>query len=192
MMKHLSGLLLVLALSSCTTTAPALPESSVLVPLQTVFDPSEVAFINELGSNTIKGSAFMRQQGGGEVGCAGNAVYLIPQGASSIERAGRANASMFVFDKTSSSGYGSAIANRKMPAPPGDAYRSHQRETICDIDGKFEFQNVAAGSYLVVTRVTWTVDYSTQGGTWMVPVTFAGSNKTKSVVVNTLLPPKRS
>ena len=165
--------------------APALPESSVLVPLQTVFDPSEVAFINELGSNTIKGSAFIRQKGGGEVGCAGNAVYLIPQGAHSIEHAG------FVFDETSSSGYRS-IANRKMPVPPGDAYRSHQRETICDIDGKFEFQNVAAGSYLVVTRVTWTVDYSTQGGTWMIPVTFAGSNKTKSVVLNTLAPPKRS
>ena len=185
MMKRLSGLLLILALPSCTTMAPALPESSVLVPLQTVFDPSEVAFINELGSNTIKGSAFIRQQGGGEVGCAGNAVYLIPQGAQSIEHAG------FVFDETSSSGYRS-IANRKMPVPPGDAYHSHQRETICDIDGKFEFQNVAAGSYLVVTRVTWTVDYSTQGGTWMIPVTFAGSNKTKSVVVNTLAPPRRS
>ena len=185
MMKRLSGLLLILALSSCTTMAPALPESSVLVPLQTVFDPSEVAFINELGSNTIKGSAFIRQQGGGEVGCAGNAVYLIPQGAQSIEHAG------FVFDETPSSGYRS-IANRKMPVPPGDAYHSHQRETICDIDGKFEFQNVAAGSYLVVTRVTWTVDYSTQGGTWMIPVTFAGSDKTKSVVVNTLAPPRRS
>ena len=88
-----------------------------------------------------------------------------------------------IYGETSSSGYRSAIADRKMPVPPVDAYRSHQRETICDIDGKFEFQNVAAGSYFVVTRVTWTISYSTQGGSLMVPITFSGRDELKSIVL---------
>ena len=177
MKKLLSGPLLIFVLSSCMTGAPVLPELPAFVPLQTVFDPSEVAFINELGSNTIRGSAFIRQQGGGVVSCAGNEVYLVPRGAHSIERMD------IVYGETSSPGFRLAIADRKMPEPPVDAYRSYQRETNCDIDGKFEFQNVAPGAYFVMTHVTWTVRYSTQGGALMVPVTFAGSDELKNVVL---------
>ena len=69
------------------------------VPLPTTFDPSEVMFINELGTNRVKGSAFVRQQGSGLVGRAGNEVYLVPRGAYSTERMG------IIYGKTSDAGF---------------------------------------------------------------------------------------
>ena len=172
-------LLIMFALSSCTTATPILPVPAATVPMRTTFDPSEVAFFNETGTNSVKGSAFIRQQGGGVVSCAGNEVYLIPQGTYSTERMG------IIYGKTSSAGFNLAgWRGRQMPVPPVDAYRSHQRETTCDIDGKFEFRNIAAGSYFVVTRVTWTISHSTQGGSLMAPITFADNNEVKSVVLS--------
>ena len=171
-------LLIMFALSSCTTATPILPVPAATVPMRTTFDPSEVAFFNETGTNSVKGSAFIRQQGGGVVSCAGNEVYLIPQGTYSTERMG------IIYGKTSSAGFNSARGGRQMPVPPVDAYRSHQRETTCDIDGKFEFRNIAAGSFFIITRVTWTISHSTQGGSLMAPITFADNNEVKSVVLS--------
>ena len=175
-------LLLAPALASCTAVPPVQPVAAVEpAPLRTTFDPSEVAFIHEQGTNTITGSAFVRQRGGGVVHCAGNPVSLIPKGAYSAERIG------IIYGTTSASGYSPAMGTGRgtEPVPPVDAYRSHQRHAICDIDGKFGFQDVATGSYFVVTSVTWTVgSYSTEGGSLMVPVTFTGNDEEQNVVLS--------
>lgn len=168
-----------LALVSCAT--PTL----IPIQLQTAFDPSEVAFINEQGTNAVKGSAFIRQQGGGVVTCAGNEVRLVPKGAYSVERMG------IVYGTVTGLGFNRLFDDGRlfvevdgdvMPPPPED-YLRHSRGTTCDVDGKFEFSNVAVGSYFVTTHVTWTVGYASQGGSLMVPVDFTGSDEVKSVIL---------
>ena len=42
------------------------------------FNTEESAYILEEGSFSIQGSAFLRQRGGGVVGCQGNVVTLFP------------------------------------------------------------------------------------------------------------------
>ena len=169
-----------LALVSCATL------TVTVVALQTNFDPSEVAFINEQGTNTVKGSALIRQQGGGVVTCAGNQVMLIPKGTHSVERMG------ILYGAVTGSGFIQMSGDwfvgmdgdiKKMPPPPED-YLRHSRGVTCDVDGKFEFSNVAVGSYFVTTSVTWTVvGHGSQGGSLMVPVTFTGGDEVKSVIL---------
>lgn len=169
-MKHLnlSALMLGLTLPSCMVAEP--------IPVASTFSASEVAFINEQGTNTVKGSAFIRQRGGGVVNCAGNDVDLIPKGEYSAERM------EVIYGTTTSSSYRQAWGSPRL-APFADGYLSHLRTTTCDVDGKFEFQNVAAGSYFIVTEVVWEVR-SVQGGYLMAPITFTDGNEVTSVVLS--------
>ena len=151
------------------------------IPLQTTFDASEVSFIHERGTNTISGSAFIRQRGGGIVNCAGNEVSLIPKGAYSAERIG------VIYGTTSGPGYFDFSANRfrrTVPASVDPSYSRHVRSVTCDVDGKFEFHELAAGTYFVTTHVRWEVDYLVQGGRLMMPVALAGSYEVKRVVLS--------
>ena len=151
----------------------------VVPPMQSVFYADEVAFIHERGTNTIKGNAFLRQKGGGVVSCAGSEVLLIPKGAYSTERMER------LFGIATVKGYNPAGFGRRAPAAP-EGFFSATRETTCDIDGKFEFKNLSAGSYFITTDVFWTASSyfsPPQGGNLMVPVTFAGNDEVRNVVV---------
>ena len=62
------------------------------------------------------------------------------------------------------------------------------RKTICDIDGKFEFENVRDGSFFIISDVVWGVVNTktgiteTQGGWIMLPVTVKGGEIKKVVV----------
>ena len=50
------------------------------------FDPTEAAYINDKGANTINAQAFLRQRGGAVVTCAGRAARLIPVTIYATER----------------------------------------------------------------------------------------------------------
>ena len=54
------------------------------------------------------------------------------------------------------------------------------------MDGRFEFKNVAPGSYFVTTTITWTVGSSVipQGGSLMASVTVHADNDDISVVLS--------
>ena len=54
--------------------------------MQNAFDAQEAAKIFEKGNNTIKGSAFLRQQGGGTVTCASSELFLFLATAFADER----------------------------------------------------------------------------------------------------------
>ena len=151
------------------------------IPLQTTFDPTEVSFIHENGTNTISGSAFIRQRGGGIVNCAGYEVDLIPKGAYSSERIG------IIYGTTSGPGYFDFSKNMfggKAPAGIDPSYLHHTRSTTCDVDGKFEFHGLATGSYFITAKVSWEVDYSVEGGYLMTPVTLSGRDEVKRVVLS--------
>jgi len=141
------------------------------------FDPSEVSFINQTGSGQISGQAFLRQNGGGVVTCAGQDVTLVPAGAFARERitaiygnmnGGRIN----VFQS----------ANQEGVDPQ---YFALMRTTSCDAEGDYEFNGLAAGAYYVTTSVLWTVpgQFVPEGGA-MSKLVQLGSGESKRVLLN--------
>ena len=168
-----------LATIAATLFAAASVVGCASAPMQSIFYADEVAFIHERGTNTIKGNAFLRQQGGDVVSCAGSEVLLIPKGSYSTERMKK------LFGTASAKGFKEKPTVRfRRELKAVDGYWHALKRTTCDIDGKFEFRNVAAGSYFIVTSVTWTTYIPTknlgnwpdvQGGRMMAPVIFAFS-----------------
>lgn len=73
-----------------------------------------------------------------------------------------------------------------MPEDAPPQYFTYTRTARCDVDGRFEFKNVAPGSYFVTTTITWTVGSSVipQGGSLMASVTVHADNDDISVVLS--------
>ena len=113
------------------------------------------------GDNSITGSAFLRQGGGGTVTCAGNDVLLNKQ--VYLER------SAYAREVNSLSYYvrnASAVDPRhaKFEAKLQRLNDSQTLRTNCDVDGKFQFPNLAPGNYMLKTKVYWVVASEGQGG----------------------------
>lgn len=148
-------LLAVLVLAGCAQPVQQLGPR--VVPIATPYDQAEATALLVPGTATIQGSAFLRQRGGGVVTCAGSVVRLIP--ATAYARA-RATA---LYGPTQS-----GIAREALKFDPDPAaYETTLRTTKCDAQGKFSFENVAAGAFLVQTLVTWRVGAAMQGGALM-------------------------
>ena len=115
------------------------------------------------GSNTISGSAFLRQGGGGIVNCAGNSVVLRKQVNLDIPRNDYAKEYLSL-----------SSADRKVTTTDprllqferdlAGIRNSQNKTTTCDVDGKFTFYNVSPGDYTVKTKVYWVVADQGQGG----------------------------
>ena len=43
-------------------------------------------------------------------------------------------------------------------------YRDDALTTLCDVSGRFEFQDIPVGSYYVTSTVVWQVGYANHGG----------------------------
>lgn len=118
------------------------------VEVQAPFDAREVAYISSRGPATVSGQAFMRQNGGGVVTCAGETVHLIPAGAYTKE---------FMTKAFRSPQGGRIPAIMAFQTDHPAEYGRLQRRTTCDAEGDFEFQGVANGEYYVTSVVLWQV-----------------------------------
>ena len=120
------------------------------------FDPNAAAYVLEKGSGRIEGEAFLRRDLGKIVTGAGERVYLIAATAYAVER----------FEKMFG-GERRAYSGTTVEDTP-EEYHRYRRETKVDMRGRFVFENVAPGRYIVATRVFWTEPQSyftvTQGG----------------------------
>ena len=118
------------------------------------FDPKAAEFALKKGTGRIEGQAFLRRDYGRLVTAAGERVFLIPATSYAVERFN----SMFGGDMRSY--FGNAVDE-----PPEEYYR-FRRETKVDMSGKFTFEDLAAGRYIVATRIFWTEprSYLTRGG----------------------------
>jgi hypothetical protein len=135
------GLFAVLAVSLCACAKP-----DVTVP----FDPLEAAFIHKPGKGKIQGHAFFRSEKGTVIFAAGEYVYLIPSTAYTDARF----ASFFGEAKY-------LKATRLFLTQETDPeYRKFTRNTKAESDGRFTFDNVAAGTYYIWTQATWYADNS--------------------------------
>jgi len=123
-------------------------------PIATAFDGKSADYILKTGTGRIDGEAFLRRDYGRLVTAAGERVFLIPATAYAVERFDR----MFGGDRRSY--YGNLVDE-----PPPE-YLAFRRETKVDMTGKFVFENLAPGRYIVATRVFWTEPKSffTHGG----------------------------
>lgn len=123
-------------------------------PIEAKFDRRAAEYVNKSGKGRIAGEAFLRRDQGRLVTAAGERVFLIPATPYAVERFER----MFGGDRRSY--YGNAVDE------PPDDYLSLRRETKVDMRGRFSFENLASGRYIVATRVFWTEPRSffTHGG----------------------------
>ena len=167
-MKTFLILLNVLFLASCASNT---------VVTNASFDVNEVSwFLNE-GTGTVKGSAFFQRRDGMLVTCAGNIVSITPVGTYSSERISN------IYGNTVSGrttfGFGAVRVDE-----PDPQYLKYSKQKLCDVDGKFSFNNLAEGEYFVTTSVEWSVsDYINEGGYLMKRV-LVNNDNTNEIVMN--------
>ena len=147
------------------------------------FNAAEAEQAMRRGTNILNGSALIRQLGGGVVTCAGSQVDLVPATEYATER-------MQIIYGSVMTGYLAAGAPNwinppSMPASTDPAYLRLAHKAQCDSQGMFTFQDVADGSYYVITTITWVVGYNSQGGSLMKRVDLGRG----SPVVNVVLSP---
>ena len=120
------------------------------------FSAAEAAFINERGSSVINAEAFLKRRDGQVVTCAGEPAYLVPVTRYATER-------ITAIYGSPNGGYRPALgANYSAGSAE---YETMSREVRCDSEGRFTFDNVAEGTYYVITSVLWQVsEYYYEGG----------------------------
>ncbi|UVC08972.1 carboxypeptidase regulatory-like domain-containing protein [Rhizobium sp. TH2] len=130
--------------------------------IDAVFDPNEAAFINQPGTATITGQAFMRRNDGVVVYAAGSEVRLLPKTKYADARI----AALYRGTK-----FNNIVGAPKETDP---RYFALSKTTKADGEGRFTFANIPDGSYYVVTTVTWMAGDWSQGGNIMETATVSG------------------
>jgi len=146
-----SALAMSALLGACAPMPPAKP-----IKIITPFDFEQTSKLLTKGKNAVKGSALLRQQGGGVVTCAGQEVQLIPVTGYSNER-------ISVIYGSYEGGY-NPITRQVIFEEDNPLYTSLRLRTRCDAQGYFKFENVGDGQYFAVTGITWTIANNPQGG----------------------------
>lgn len=137
------------------------------------------------GKNTITGSAFLKQVDGRIQKCSGSLVFLVP----ATEFAKKRMNTLYAMNQEGFYVHmPKSLKFKTVKETDEEKYWTLMRKTICDIDGKFEFENVHDGSFFILSNVVWGVvvdqygNISSQGGPVMLPVSVKGG-ETKKVVV---------
>lgn len=155
-------------------TAVAFLAACVAVPTQQVeLSYAEEAFApyKVKGAGVVSGQAFLRQQGGGVVVCAGEPVLLLPAVGPIKEAAdlSRRGIRPVAGDKS----VGETL--RGNGADP--RFADVVRRTQCDAQGNFKFTALPAGDWIVYTRVRWIIADLQQGGDLLADVRTTGKGE---------------
>jgi hypothetical protein len=130
-----------LALGGCVATPTE--------PVQISYTDAEFASYKGKGDAVVYGQAFLRQQGGGVVVCAGEPVVLFPHTPS--------------FDHVVD------LARQHIqPVFPGASdprFKEVARIATCDAQGNFRFADLPRARWYIYSQVQWSVgDLGRQGG----------------------------
>jgi hypothetical protein len=139
------GLVLLLGVPVGCATEPAvapLPTRPVAAR-PSLFNPNHAHYILEHGSNIIEGQASVRYEDGGLASCAGDSATLVPDTAYTRARLNRLYGGRRDFAPIST-------APRLSRDPQ---YETYVRHAPCDAEGKFRFDQVADGAYVVVAAL---------------------------------------
>lgn len=142
MLKPILALLgIVLLLTGCTS-----------VTLTSTFDPTAAAYAKTPGTSELTGQAFMRRNDGIVVYAAGSEVLLLPKVAYTTEYITQ------VFGDTKTSYFNREIENQD------PRLKDYVHGTIADGEGRFTFNQLAPGTYYVMTTIHWMAGNYSQGG----------------------------
>lgn len=172
-------------LAAMASLAACVHQPQVRPPVQIAWEFDQKAAEDQLGdgSNTLTGSAFMRQQGGGVVTCAGAEVALIPETKYANDRLSKLyGAPVFQGSTTVRTATDAILYGEPKFDPDPPAYRNLMRRTTCDAQGNFTFDRVKSGAYYLVTRVLWSVGHSQQGGFLATMVNVSDGRVTKVIM----------
>jgi hypothetical protein len=156
-----------LSLSACQTTRGPEPSSAL-------FDPREAAFIHKRGDGRIEGQAFLALPNGQTRLAAGEVVRLVP--ATLYARARFAH---LYGDKK-------FVHARDIPQVPSHPdYAAYTRTTTATSSGRFRFDDLAPGDYIVVTQKIYRSEASLlpEGGAMYETVRINGSETVRVVIV---------
>lgn len=163
--------LLATVLSACLTGCAATP---AVVSTGPAFERAAAELLLAPGNNEISGSAFLRQQGGGVVTCAGQDVTLIP--ATTYAR--RVVIALYGTATEQARNQGRSVRIE----PSSDEFGKLVKTTQCDAQGNFSFENITDGEFFLETKVTWVVAGSTNGGAIIRPVRVSGGERIRVVI----------
>lgn len=170
-MRLMLSLALVATAAGCSTASPP-------ATVGVAFSPAEVAWFNQSGGNTIKGSAVLRTVAGDVKTCAGLNANLIPNSTY-------ARARMLAMYGNERAGLLRASSGFKW-RETDPVYTAMSRTTVCDPLGNFTFKDVPDGDYFITAQVQWGVPgpyfTSWQGGYLMLRMPIA-AGETKEVVL---------
>jgi len=160
------GAILILALF--LTACVAIPTQTVTLVYSDIFSSYEGA-----GKGSLTGQAFLRQQGGGVVVCAGEDVFLHPYAGPFQEAYDLAKSG------TRPIVAGSENERFSVVAANDPRFASLVKRTRCDAQGNFEFSNLRTGKWIVSTIVRWVVADIWQGSSLSTVVEIDANQRTK-------------
>ncbi|WP_136126605.1 carboxypeptidase-like regulatory domain-containing protein [Rodentibacter pneumotropicus] len=152
------------------------PFSPIEYTMKNKFDVKQAEKQMKAGTGKIEGTAFLRQNGGGVVTCAGAKVNLVPY-------TDYTNEAMTLLYGNSEKGYRNGFGPQYKVINEDENFIKYVKSTICDAQGKFIFENLSAGTYFVGTEVVWSVGYSRQGGKLMQKVVI-GKGEIQNIIMS--------
>jgi len=158
-MKRVASIGVLALLAGCVTMQPQEVEYKLLSSFDAEFAKTQIA----QGDGEINGTAFLRQQGGGVVTCAGQDVHMTPVTQYASDRLFRIYGTAPAVGHTVGSDIREALRVRIKFVPDFPEYKEYSRATKCDAQGEFRFENVKDGDYYISTPVVWQVG-AHQGG----------------------------
>jgi hypothetical protein len=171
MKKILLSILALAVLAGCVSAVR-------VVSLKQPFDKDKADRLLRPGNNTIRVNAFLRQEGGGVVTCAGEDVRLVPVTELADEH-------ITVRYGSPLGGYVSFFQAAYVRIINEDPeYTGKQRTATCSSDGRVTFDKVANGSFYITTLVSWTVQNVKQGGFLSKRVSVEGGENIEVVLSN--------
>lgn len=165
-----------LALGACATIPAMSP-----IALSETFSRDAIAWSLGEGENTIVGNAVLRTVGGDVKTCAGLGATLIAESPYSRARM------EYIYGAGQTGFMGPGQGRYFTPDPP--EYHSTIRETVCDAQGNFTFNDIPDGDYYATALISWGAVQGgryayieTQGGILMQKVSVRGG-ETKRIVL---------
>lgn len=148
--------------------------------IKSAYNEQSAKKLLEDGSNTIKGSAFLRQNGGNVVTCAASIVVLIPHTPYTEERLNQVYKQKIQEGVTANGNLYGKVEDKNEPS----GYINNVKQVQCDQLGNFEFDNVADGKFYVQTRVNWgTGPYNIQTGANLIQAVTVQDGEIKKLIL---------
>lgn len=172
-MRYRLGIWLVVgAMAGCAPRPPVVRPVAHRAPAhRAAFNARQAAYILHHGSNTIEGQAIVRYSDG-PASCAGDVATLVPDTPYTRARLNRLYGGSRAFAAISTA-----------PRLPRDRnYEAYVRHAPCDADGRFRFDRLADGRYVVVAPLRQAGEARSEGESIRQGVAVRGG-KTRSILL---------